>query len=69
MTGYIWIDNEGGDAFVNGQVFWSRAAAEEALERWMLSQYDGLTKHKDGNYYDKEGNYVQAFVKDIYIPE
>jgi hypothetical protein len=68
MTGYIWIDNEGNDAYVYPNVFWTRTAAEEALERWMLSQYE-VTKHEDGNYYDKEGGYVQAYVKEIYIPD
>lgn len=69
MSGYIFVDNVDGDVYINRQVFWSREVAEEALEAWMSQQHEDLTKHKDGNYYDRNGNFVQAYVQEIDIPE
>ena len=68
IYGYVFVDNVRGDAYVNRQVFWSREAAEEALKAWM-SQYEGVTRHDDGNYYDVNGDFVQAYVQEIDIPE
>ncbi len=68
MIGYVWVDNRGGDCFIDRQVFWSRDAAEKALYTWMTLQYEDIERHDDGNYYE-HGEYVQAYVKEIEIPE
>lgn len=68
LSGYIFVDNKSGDTFINRQMFWTREAAEEALEAWM-SRYDGVAKHDDGFYYDDNGEFVQAYVQEIDLPE